>query len=181
MKGNKTYLLIAVLAMLSLMTSCGTSDMLPKAEQAHTNVYGSYIELDLSMSFWTYRLSGELIAVDDSTVYVIGRYRDKINYYSIAKQDIYRFRIYHFEPEYPVLSNVGLSVIPVSHGLFSVISLPTNVVAMGVVHGRIKDRASSTGREVPLTEIDAFARFPQGLPNQVVFEDLKPIPEDFFD
>lgn len=159
-----------------LLSSCSVSDMLPKSDQFHKHLYGDYIELDLSRSSELNDVEGELIAVDDSNIYIIEVWREEQNYFEVNKSEVEDFRVYHFNPSYPSLSNGILSLIPLSHGFFMVLTLPINLITMGVIHGHLKDRASSSSKEIELSDIYQYARYPGGLPTNIEFHEIKPMP-----
>lgn len=180
MKNPKTLIIAVALSLGALLSSCSTSYMLPKSTEAHANVYGAYIELRLKRGKPVRDIQGELIAVDAQKLYIISTQYDSLYHIELEKEKVLKFRLYHFEPEYPVVSNVALSLLPISHGIMLVWTLPTNIIGMGVVNSQIKDRASSTSSEMELDAIGPFARFPQGLPPNLKFRSLKPIPKDYF-
>ena len=165
-----------VLILVVLFSSCSTSDILPKSSEAHQNLYGSYIELDLKRSSKVPKVVGELISVNDSSIFIIHGEDGEVDHVEVMLDQVQGFRVYLFEPQYPVWSNLALSLLPLSHGIVGVVSLPVNVVTMGVVNGQVKDRASHTDYEIPLSELYHFARFPQGFPPNLKFEELKAAP-----
>ncbi len=177
MKNPKTLIIAVALSIGALLSSCSTSYMLPKSTEVHANVYGAYIELRLKRGNPVRDIQGELIAVDAQKLYIISTQYDSLYHIELEKEKVLKFRLYHFEPEYPVVSNVALSLLPISHGIIGVGTLTTNIIGMGVVNGQIKDRASSTSSEMELDEIGPFARFPQGMPPSLSFRSLKPIPK----
>ena len=57
-----------------------------------------------------------------------------------------------------------------------VLTLPVNLITMGVIHGHLKDRASSSSKEIELSNIYQYARYPAGLPTNIDFHDINPMP-----
>ncbi len=179
MKNNLKHIL-GLLLFLALLSSCRSHYMMPDAAKAHENVYGSFIEIKMTRDAIVPTARGELIAVDDTVLYLLSEEEDEIYHLHLKREWITNFRLHHYRGKHPVAFNIFLGLVPISHGVIAPLSLVTNIVTMGIVNGRIKDRASSRMDEIGFEDLSRYARFPQGFPPGLEFSDLEPIPKGYF-
>lgn len=146
---------------------------LPSSDKVGVNQYGSYIKLELKKGK---DIGGELIAADTSQIYVLVETQND-NYISkkilkISFLELEDFSFYYAKPEnyYP---RIAFSLVAVLHGWWLVITLPFNLAIRYDVARGSKNSFKYDGTEVNSKQLSQFARFPQGLPENIKFEDIK--------
>lgn len=155
------YSIAFVLACVFL-TSCAVthapSRWLPSPEQTASDTYGSWIEINSrNGNIW-----GELIAVDNDTVFVADT-----TLHAIASTDILSARLVTYDKaNLPGLVFLG-TVSTLSNGLFLVFTAP-----MWLIGGSIAATIRSFDPIIDypskqLSNFVPFARFPQGLPQNI--------------
>ncbi len=148
------------------MSGCG-SELIMHKSVYHTSPLGSEIKLLHKTDF---DIVGELIAVDSSTFIIIEKHSGickkveftALNGYKIiyAKDDSHGYTI----PLFGLMSAM--------HGVFSIYSLPINLLTtFGVVFTNKSPYTISEFEEMP-GDAYKYARFPQGLPDGVDWRSL---------
>ncbi|MCX6148058.1 MAG: hypothetical protein NTW25_12555 [Candidatus Kapabacteria bacterium] len=146
---------------------------LPSSDKVGVNQFGSYIKLELKNGN---DIGGELIAADNSQIYVlIETQNDKIISKKTIKleySELEDFSFYYAKPE-NYYSRIALSLVSVLHGFWLVITLPLNLIVRNSVAIGSKNSFKYYGTEVNSKQLSQFARFPQGIPENIKFENIK--------
>ena len=166
----KIKLFILALLPAVLAGGCFYPYYLPKQKKMAENAYGSYLKLSLIK---TKNVRGELIAIDSSNMILLtGDFKNsekKIAVVPINK--IKRFRVYYAKPSRYDIAGPILGLLTISHGVWSIFSLPVNVLASSAVTANAYFAYSD--ETFGLDDLRKYARFPQGLPTNVVLEEIK--------
>jgi len=59
------------------------------------------------------------------------------------------------------------TLLPLSHGVFAAVTFPMNWIVIGSLTSAAKRAATFTTENVSIDQLDRFARFPQGLPENI--------------
>ncbi len=164
-----------------LLVGCAGSKVLPRYDQMHYNPYGAQIKISDGKG---YRLQGELIAANDSGVWVLRNFNkedaqalspfpriknpiqtiDSGNFYFFPMSEVNGFTIkYARSRKYAAM--MGATVITFGHGVISSISFPLNLIVSGAVAIAGSKAYQYNEGNLHKNELYQFARYPQGLPN----------------
>ncbi|MCJ7554813.1 MAG: hypothetical protein MUO34_13135 [Ignavibacteriaceae bacterium] len=174
---NKVIKLTCFLSFL-FINSCAITyaptDWLPDTKDVASETYGGWITVTaLSANEKVFEYSGEFIAVDENNVYLL---YDSV--YIISKTDIQKSVLEIDEKnsiEYGLWA-LGGTLSTISNGKFLVITAPLWLL------GGIPSAAGESYRDYYEAEypdsvywesVSKFARFPQGLPDGVHYNELK--------
>lgn len=170
MKSLKPFFLPGAVGLLLLLSSCAAiPDYLPHPEELGTNHYGAFIRLGLSNGS---RLQGELLAVNDSSLYLM-EYWPKDTVLYVPREQVLRYRLLYAEGDDYRLAYLGAVLLSASHGAFSVISLPVNILSVALVQQYRKWPYTLKNKNSRWAELRTYARFPMGWPAEVPLEALK--------
>jgi hypothetical protein len=157
----KTNCLLVVLGIISIFSSCQTqyTKYLPSPETIDVNPYGAYISLRLKNK---QLLKGELIALDTSSLIVLDQMSKKCVF--VSMQDIEKFELkYANHKDYG--GAIPLSgLVTLTHGYWLLITLPVNLIVTVSVSQSSRHAFSYNKQTIPLSQLQMFARFPQGIP-----------------
>jgi len=140
---------------------------LPDAKNVPANPFGAWIELDIGDSEQERQVSGEFLAVQSDSLFVLNA--DRYHAYSIS--EISHARVAWYDSGYSTLAlwTGGGSLLSLSHGAFGVISLPLWIL--------VGSLATATQSNSPFAEyvpgesgpesLRMYARFPHGIPPDV--------------
>jgi len=162
MENNKLLSRIACILLCLLSVDCAVTHepqrWLPEPEEVPLDPYGSWAEVTTKGS----RVMGELIAVTSDTVFVADTML-----HGVPVKTIERARVVTFEPDNYIASVLWGPLLTISNGFFLILTAP-----MWIIGGPIATIARSYDPIVdypskPLTELQCYARFPQGLPHDI--------------
>lgn len=159
-------LLLTTVAAGCYFRGVGTPRGSLRPKEARSFAYGGWIELKLASGE---RTSGELIAIDADSVFLLRQTRPDVASYSLM--DIREAELVAYGPDTSMLGMWAMlgSVGTLSHGYHSILSLPvwilTGTLATGSAAraGRIKQKAPY----LDWRQFAVWARFPQGLPRDL--------------
>ncbi len=144
---------------------------LPEAEQAQIQAFGAWIWVECEIDSSVLEAEGEFIAETEDSVFVL----TPDSLVAVATSRIVRVRLYTYDAKQGRLAlwTTAGSLSTPSHGFFLILSLP-----LWVLTGSISTAAQS---RLPIEklppqswhELRKFARFPQGLPEQLDRSRLK--------
>jgi hypothetical protein len=150
---------VLVVGLCFLMTNCATTsvpgDWLSKPDFVASDAYGGWIEIKSLEN----HIQGELIAIDEDTVFVANS-----TLQTIASKDILSARLVIYDAQsmggWVLLGTLST----ISHGLLLIFTTP-----MWLIGGTIAVVSRSYDPIIdypqrPLVDFKAFARYPQGLP-----------------
>jgi len=168
----KTKILNISIALLFLQ-SCSAPSYIPKSEELDINPYGSFIVVYQKNSP---TIKGELISIDDEYLIVlIDVDPEKKNTLAIEipLKNVQSFTLTYAQPENYSWSIFTHTLLCLTHGLYSIISFPINLVVTTslTAGGALSYRYSE--KEMTFEKLKMFARFPQGIPATVKIDDIK--------
>lgn len=156
-----------VFSILFLMPACKVADYLPKFDAAHLSPYGSHIRLKTQNHK---RVEGELIEVNDKTLIILNRNQQLTEHFT---KDVKNYRVYFAQPpDYSVPLTI-LNLLPLSHGFFVALTYPITLSNTVVITTSLDYSYVFTNKDVPIDELYKFARFPQGMPDDIEFNRIK--------
>ena len=169
MQSHKKLKIAFLLLPILIYSGCAASNVpdnwLSEPEDMATNTYGGWITVDYSSNLKEeFRISGELIAISNDSVYVLNEI-----FYAISKNDILSARLVCYESNYGKMAPLVLlgTLSTISNGWFLIFTAP-----MWIIGGTISTATRSHAPIInfPQTDFDEFvpyARFPQGLPKGI--------------
>lgn len=162
----KNYLFVLLVLLIS--SSCYNYKYIPQVNKYNDSVNGSFIFVKLKNSE-SYK--GELIATDTNFVYVFDKKEEMCYRFNKEKIDTYTVRIARSFNS----SLIGGVLVPFSflHGFGLIISLPINLATYLSLKLTSRSIFQYKPNELPMSELDTYARFPQGFPNGITFKDIK--------
>jgi hypothetical protein len=159
------------------------SKFAPHFSIAHQDPFGSAISLKYrSSQAKTIMLEGELLAVENDTIYVLttshmANIKTKENYLhrveKINQKSLISYKVRYAKVQ---TSNAFVlsSILTIFHGYFAFISFPINMVFLAALDDAENNLYTLQIKKLKFTELYKYARFPQGLPNDINFEMLYP-------
>ncbi|MCC6815267.1 MAG: hypothetical protein IT267_02525 [Saprospiraceae bacterium] len=156
---TKIFILGLIVIMVS---SCISKKYLPTSKKIDVNEYGSFIIIRYKK---TSRTSGELIAVDSSTIVVLAEKTKKCM--SVFVRDVDYFSLRFANPR-----NYGWTIpiyiiLPFIHGSFSVLTIPIHLITTISLTATGESSVIYTNKEISYEKLRMFARFPQGIPQEI--------------
>lgn len=169
----KTNLIISIILLVVLNACKTTATYLPNYENIDTNQYGSFITV------YQYTISekikGELIQIDSNNLVVLTESKNqKQECKVIPLSNIYKFKLRYAKPP----SNYGWSIpvvilMPFIHGAFSVFTVPLHLIVTISVTASGQNAFKYSHNDITYEQLKMFARFPQGIPEEIQLEDIK--------
>lgn len=163
----KKSLFASFALLLLLATSCSYPSYLPPAASADKNPYGAYIQLKSKTGD---RKNGELIASDPGNVYIL----TSIEYHGARKcikvpvSEIQSYKVRVVRPvNYTTAAILLPLATPFMHGLFSIFSLPLNLLVTGAVAASSHNSFVFNETKVPINQLFRYARYPGGIPEGI--------------
>ncbi|GAA3560767.1 hypothetical protein [Snuella lapsa] len=158
-----------ILSALILVLSCGTPKTLISPKNFKFDVKGLFVKCKLLDNSF---IKGELIEVTPETIRVLTNEKEE-NIKTFKKENINNVEIFVSSIyDNPKIINRWSTLMPVTsvgHGFFGIFSLPVNI---GVAISMNSTSQSSSYRmkypdNISWNEMSKFARFPQGIPNNI--------------
>lgn len=181
MRGRLLILMVGLGWIAGILAGCaGTTaphGWLPTAAESQTSTYGAWARVELFPGDSVYE--GELIAVFHDTLFVL---RDTM--VGLSRESLYRVSLTRYEQQHGSLVAWTLAgaLSTISHGWLLVLSTPTWIASgIGASAGvsrepLVRPRPPKSG-SMPLETFDnlaQYARFPQGLPENIDRSTIKP-------
>lgn len=159
--------------LLVSLLGCKSPDYLPYPETIGINSYGSRISITKVQGP---KLKGELIAIDTTQLIVLAdkdyikRINEKIT--AIPVKEIKRFRLKYARPKPYIWPTPVYTLATAGHGWFAFFSAPVNLVVTIMLDSGVN---AFQYNEIEMTyeKLKMFARFPQGIPDNIDKEDIK--------
>lgn len=164
---------LAVFLMAGCVSTPGPKGWLPTPKQALSDAFGAWMIVEHGTLGRTKIAEGEFIAVQKLRVYILPQYGEDIESIPINTINKVTLAVYR-EHSYAGLWTLLGSLSTISHGYFLVASFP-----IWLLGGALNTAAeSSSGIEELIVfnwqDLSKYARFPQGIPNGLDLEALKP-------
>lgn len=163
----KTKVFIIVLIAI-IISSCSSPGYLPSSDKIDVNEYGSYIKLTHNNKSI---IDGELIAIDSNQIVVLAD-EEKICV-TVPVSEVKKFSLEYAKPKHYGWSiPVGL-VLPFIHGFYSLITLPLHLIVTISVTAAGENAFKYNNKKMTYEELKMFARFPQGIPDNIDIASIK--------
>lgn len=157
---------------LILLSSCKYAEYLPTSQNIGENQFGSYINIK---TIDNASIKGELIAVTSDMLYVLTK-NDSIVFLDSANTNEVKDYFIRYAKgngrKYGWMIPVT-SLLTLSHGVFMIISLPVNLLTTSIVTFNAANSFTVKKKNITWGELKMFARFPQGIPQEINKYDLK--------
>lgn len=168
MKNRKSILLILLAAILGQIAGCASSGApefgLPDPNDRNSLAYGGWIIVNSTDEKAGSELSGELVAIDSTNLYLLTEFSE---FLSVPLKDIQKATLTAYDIKSGKLGLwVGLGLLSTaSHGMVVIASAPAWLLfgALPVIGQSYAPRHSYPKES--WESIRRFARFPQGLPS----------------
>lgn len=164
-----------MMIILLLAASCSIPRGLPAPRDLPHETKGAavYVKLNDGSVF-----RGELIAADIDTLFVLpadnrySSYRTGKGLVEIPWNSVNNYRLYYARGK--SLSGVAsvYSLMTISHGWFSVLTMPVNLTVTILAHYSSINEHVLRKHDITPGELSLFARFPQGIPYNVSSDDI---------
>ncbi|UCD38592.1 MAG: hypothetical protein JSW54_03685, partial [Fidelibacterota bacterium] len=190
MNARKTASLVVVIALFGgCASNPAPKDWLPTPADAQTTAYGGWIRVWTSEGALLPAYQGELLAVETGTIRVLARQGEL---WTIGEDQVVKAEMIPHNPELDQITKWTLLgailTVPIfpaligsesslgSHGVFFVFSAPI-WLAMGAFSSHVHYRSVCIQvSQADLQTLRAYARFPQGVPEGVDSQLLRPKP-----
>jgi hypothetical protein len=156
---------------LGCARSSAPKGWLPIASQARQEAFGGWIEVKYGPGEEEKEVKGELIAVEEDSLFALS----EIGFVSIAAGDISRATLRAYDSKHGALATWTLlgTLSTASHGIILIASAP-----IWILWGSLTTAAASHAPEVKYKEaswdeLSKYARFPQGMPEELDRSHLK--------
>ncbi len=157
---NKILFLVTTLAIAGCATVKAPRGQVPRRPHLETDVYGGWVVMHLNDGK---KVEGELLAIHPDTAFVMG-----FQFTSVAVADVKDARLimYHTdEKRFAAWTLAGTITTPLTTGLFFIVTAPVWLIT-GITTS-VNESKRINYLDYPAvgwSELNAFARFPQGLP-----------------
>jgi hypothetical protein len=167
------------LPLISLAMACSVNPAprgwLAPAQDAVSDPYGAWVNVELASVEKETPLGGELIAVALDSVFVL---TPDAEFHAIAQADVTRARVAYYSSQHGQLAawtTIG-SVATLSHGFFLVFSFPIWAIGgSATTGGQSRAPLADVGENKhSWDDVAKYSRFPQGLPTEFDRKRLRP-------
>ena len=168
----KTKLISALAFFLIVFNTCTPPRYVPKTKDLDVNVYGSYIIIKPIKGS---NVKGELLAVDTHRLVVLidsGRQK-KVSFFPLKK--VKNFTLRYAQPKSYWWTVGAYTALCISHGIWALVSVPVNLIITGGIAIGATNEFKFHKDDIPYDSLKMFARFPEGIPPDVVIN-TKPKP-----
>lgn len=174
---NKFFKFLIILIVLEI-TGCAVKtapeEWLSKPEKAAVRTFGAWINVTYKIEGTTKLSKGELIAIEKDKLYLFG----EEGLIAISVDKILRARVELYKTQEGLFApwTIAGTLSTLFHGYGMVLTAPLWVISgITCTVGESKSGILEYPK-VPLEEIRKFARFPQGIPEGLDLNQLKPRP-----
>jgi hypothetical protein len=163
---TKLYL-IGIITLL--IGGCAATGHLPTSDKIDVFEYGSFITIAHKKS--DQKLRGELIALDSNTMVVLSSETRKC--VSIPVSEVRKFSLRYASPKSYGWTIPALSLLSLSHGYWSVFTIPINLIVTIAVETESRKSFRYDNENMTYEDLKMFARFPQGIPPGIALDSIK--------
>lgn len=170
---NKILIAFCVIVLCGCSTVKAPQGSVPRRKAIVTDAFGGWISVSSKTIQST--IQGELIAISSDSVLIMSESKVQV----LSKVDIDNARIIFFNNESGAYSGWTFlnSLATISNGYFLVFTLPINLITgISTASGEAKRINYYDYPALTWEELNKYARFPQGLPDQVDTKEIKPRP-----
>lgn len=151
-----------------VLISCATPSYLPEPERIPNHPFGSYIKLECKAGK---NFSGELISVEKDHIILLGENTGKC--VVVEKSQIQAFSLQYAQAKRYGWTIPVSSLVSLTHGVFAVFTLPVNLITSIAVTTGGANAFVYKSENLAYKDLKMFARFPQGLPENVLLSDIR--------
>jgi hypothetical protein len=160
---------IALIGLLIILFSnCTSPRYLPSSDKIDVNEYGSYIKIIHKTAS---NMDGELIAIDSNKIVVLTEETKKCM--TVSVYDVKRFKLRYAKPKHYGWTIPTFLVYPFIHGLLSIFTMPIHLIVTISVTASGEMAFKYSDKEMTYEKLRMFARFPQGIPSNIVLASIK--------
>ncbi len=160
-------IIIFIIGIVVLTSSCTKPKNLTKVEYVDINTYGSYIGVYRTTESNVY---GELIAIDQEKMIVL--LEDTAQCVTVPLSDVTQFTLRYAEPDHYAWSIPAYTFMTITHGLWLLVTAPVNLIVTIAVTASGERAYRYNNRNMTFEELTMFARFPQGIPPNVDLSEI---------
>ncbi len=170
---------ILIIFIAQFLFSCSSISYLPKPKDYPLYINGMYFEGVEEKERKLIKFAGEIISVEkDSIISLVVSGKEPRKIFTVRKNKIRKGKVRiaktSDDPEKFLLFGINI-LLPFTHGLYGAFTIPTMIpTTIGTISGAY--RASfyiEYPKDIQWNEISKFARFPQGLPENVQLHQLE--------
>ena len=175
MKRNEwIWFLFCILLGTGCATISAPSGTVPSRKGLATDPYGGWLTATINDT--PAQVQGEFIALNKDSVFVLSG--DSLKIIPVSKFNTARIILFNTEANKYSIWTVVLSVATIANGAFATITFPVSL-AMGLttVHDEARREHFFDFPQRPWSELSKYARFPQGLPEELDRGTLKGKPK----
>jgi hypothetical protein len=151
-----------------VVISCTSPRYLPEPERIPQHPFGSYIQLECKNNN---RFTGELISVEKDHIIVLGENTGKC--IAVEKNQVLAFSLQYAQSRHYGWTIPLSSLVSLSHGMFAIFTFPVNLITTIAVTGAGEGAFVYKSENMTYNELKMFARFPQGLPSNIMLSDIR--------
>jgi hypothetical protein len=165
---NKHILIIFVLAISLFSCKINTPYYVYEYDNLKSSEYGAYVEIKLNNNSY---FSGELIEASSEDIVLLRHNPKKCARFMY--KDISKIQVNIAKPIQTLWSIPLFAIFTISHGFYSIITLPINLISTITINYRGSNLHTFNHKTIKPNDLNKFARFPQGIPENITFEDLE--------
>jgi hypothetical protein len=164
----KNKLILALLPILLISCTSTKYTALPTYNNINTYQYGSFIGIYRKASY----VAGELIAIDTNKIIILNKKKEEC--ITVPIEDVRRFLLRYARPKHHYGWSIAVfNLATLSHGAFSLLTLPINLAVTISVTATAEHQFSYNRNDMTFDKLKMFARFPQGIPPNVTLASIK--------
>jgi hypothetical protein len=152
-----------------LIGGCAATGHLPTSDKIDVFEFGSFITLVYKKS--DLKLRGELIALDSNTMVVLSSETRKC--VSIPVSEVGKFSLRYASPKSYGWAPPVLSLLSLSHGYWSVFTIPINLIVTIAVEAESRNSFRYNHENITYQDLKMFARYPQGIPPGIALASIR--------
>lgn len=164
---TKLYLIGIIILLIG---GCIVPGNVPSTDKIDVFEYGSHITI-LYKKPSNLRLSGELIALENDTIFVLSSHVKKCR--SIPIADVRKFTLSYATPKQYGWTIPIFSLMTITHGWLLIFTLPINIAVTTIATSSAFDASQYTNKNLTYEDLRMFARFPQGIPPGIELDSIK--------
>lgn len=164
MKTNITLIVLLII----IFSSCSSPRYLPSSSEIDVNEFGSYIKIVHKTAS---NIDGELIAIDSNSIVVLTEEIKKC--FTVSLNDVKRFKLRYAKPKHYGWTIPVFLVYPLIHGFYSILTIPIHLVVTISVTASGENAFKYNDKNMTYNKLRMFARFPQGIPQNVDLASIK--------
>jgi hypothetical protein len=163
MKTNSAFIVLVII----VFCSCTSPGYLPSYSDIDINEHGSYIKIFRKS---TSNIEGELIAIDNNTIYVLTEHEKCI---TISVSDVNNFKLRYARQKHYGWTIPAFLIYPLIHGGYSLYTMPIHLIVTITATVGGENAFTYSDKNMSFDKLKMFARFPQGIPNHIDLASIK--------